>query len=161
VGLLSDQNFTITPDNGCRIVDVLVDGASVDSVEQYSFKQVGSDHSIEAVFSSPTTAPASTWYLAEGCTEGGMETWVLVQNPGTTDATVGLTLMTGAGEQKPDGLQGQVIPAETRRSFNLGEHVRDWNVSTMVTSTGGKVVCERAVYGNGRQWAHDSVGYAP
>ena len=27
------------------------------------------------------TAPASTWYLAEGSTGGGMETYVLVQNP--------------------------------------------------------------------------------
>ena len=26
------------------------------------------------------TSPASTWYLAEGCTAGGTETWVLIQN---------------------------------------------------------------------------------
>jgi hypothetical protein len=30
------------------------------------------------------TAPAPVWYLAEGSTEGGMETWVLVQNPNPT-----------------------------------------------------------------------------
>ena len=27
-------------------------------------------------------APATTWYLAEGSTGEGFETWVLVQNPG-------------------------------------------------------------------------------
>ncbi|MBN2027218.1 MAG: hypothetical protein JW854_10720, partial [Actinobacteria bacterium] len=27
--------------------------------------------------------PRNIWYLAEGATEGGFETWVLVQNPGT------------------------------------------------------------------------------
>ncbi len=32
--------------------------------------------------SAGVTAPAPDWYLAEGSTEGGMETWVLVQNPG-------------------------------------------------------------------------------
>jgi hypothetical protein len=39
--------------------------------------------------------------------------------------------------------------------------VVDWNVSTRVFSVGGGVVCERAMYGNGRTWAHDSIGYTP
>ncbi|MEW6554170.1 MAG: hypothetical protein AB1384_07795, partial [Actinomycetota bacterium] len=34
------------------------------------------------------TAPAASWYLAEGSTAGGMETYVLVQNPGDTEARV-------------------------------------------------------------------------
>ena len=103
------------------------------------------------------TAPpvVSTWYLAEGCTEGGMETWVLVQNPGTTAVTVDLTFMTSAGQQA--GPQGFPIAAGTRHSFNLGEYVTDWNVSTRVDAT-GQVICERAMYGNKRTWAHDSIG---
>ncbi|MBU4489203.1 MAG: hypothetical protein KKE79_01035, partial [Actinobacteria bacterium] len=39
------------------------------------------------------TEPNKTWYLAEGSTAGGFETWVLVQNPGTETATVDLTFM--------------------------------------------------------------------
>jgi len=27
------------------------------------------------------TSPAPVWYLAEGCTAGDFETWILVQNP--------------------------------------------------------------------------------
>ncbi len=107
------------------------------------------------------TAPAETWYLAEGSTAGGMETWVLVQNPGADAVTVSLTLMTDAGEQKPEGLQDQEISGNSRRSFPLHEYVTTFDVSTKVTSTGGDVICERAMYGPGRQWAHDSVGYAP
>ncbi|RJX19163.1 MAG: hypothetical protein C4575_09165, partial [Desulforudis sp.] len=38
----------------------------------------------------PSPAAATTWYLAEGCTEGGMDTWVLVQNPGSEAVTVDL-----------------------------------------------------------------------
>ncbi len=69
------------------------------------------------------TAPAETWYLAEGSTGEGFETWVLVQNPGTSDAvSVDLTLMTGSGSQAPAGLQDVIIQAGTRRSFNLGEY---------------------------------------
>ncbi|RJP31699.1 MAG: hypothetical protein C4536_07435, partial [Actinobacteria bacterium] len=33
----------------------------------------------------------TNWYLAEGCTQGGFETWVLVQNPGDTPAQATLT----------------------------------------------------------------------
>ena len=75
--------------------------------------------------------------------------------------SVDLTLMTSSGEQKPPALQGVTIPAYSRSSFKLNHYVADYNVSTRVTSSGGGVVCERAMYGNGRAWAHDSVGYAP
>ncbi len=105
-----------------------------------------------------TTTPAATWYLAEGATDGGMETYVLVQNPNASDVTVDLTFMTSSGSQS--GPHGVTIPANSRHSFNVGDSVVDYNVSTKVVSTGGSVVCERSMYGNGRTWAHDSVGVA-
>jgi hypothetical protein len=108
-----------------------------------------------------TTSPADTWYLAEGCTAGDFETWVLVQNPNEDQVSVDLTLMTSTGPQSPPGLQDFPIPANSRYSFNLGAYVVDYNVSTKVTSTGGNVICERAMYGNDRTWAHDSIGYSP
>ncbi len=103
-----------------------------------------------------TDTPATTWYLAEGSTGEGFETWVLVQNPGISPVTVDLTLMTGSGLQA--GPQGVSIPAHSRTSFKLNDYVIDYNVSTMVTSTGGGVVCERAMYGNDRIWGTDSIG---
>jgi hypothetical protein len=102
---------------------------------------------------------ANVWYLAEGCTEGGMETWVLVQNPNDDLVRVNLTFMTSRG--KVDGPQGFEIAGKSRHPFNLNELDKDWNVSTKVESRGGDVICERAMYGNGRAWAHDSVGYEP
>jgi hypothetical protein len=59
-----------------------------------------------------------------------METWVLVQNPGTAPVTVDLTFMTSAGPQ--DGPQDFTIPAGSRHSFNLGSYVTDWDVSCKV-----------------------------
>jgi len=102
----------------------------------------------------PTT---NTWYLAEGCTGAGFETWVLVQNPEATDVTVDLTFMTGSGPQ--NGPQDFRIAANSRHSFLLNDYVTDWDVSTKVTSEGGNVICERAMYGNARTWAHDSIGH--
>lgn len=45
-----DQTYTITPDDGYRISDVLVDGESVGAVESYTFDNVQKRHTIEAVF---------------------------------------------------------------------------------------------------------------
>ncbi len=71
------------------------------------------------------------------------------------------TLQTSTGEKKPHGLQGVTVPAGSRSTFKLNDYLADWNVSTLVQATGGEVICERAMYGNGWTWAHDSTGYAP
>ncbi|MBN2025836.1 MAG: IPT/TIG domain-containing protein, partial [Actinobacteria bacterium] len=103
------------------------------------------------------TAPDNAWHLVEGCTEGGMETWVLVQNPGDDEVQVQLTFRTGAGEtQGPE----VAVPARSRYTFNVGEFVQAYDVATLVTASGG-VVCERSMYGGGRTWAHNSIGFAP
>jgi hypothetical protein len=44
------MSFTISPDEGCEIADVLVDGVSVGAVALYEFKDVGSNHSIVVYF---------------------------------------------------------------------------------------------------------------
>ena len=105
-------------------------------------------------------ATSFTWYLAEGCTEGGMETYLLVQNPGEEEAVIDVVLQTGSGEVRPPGLQGQAVPPRSRRTFRLNDFISDWDVSAAVYSN-EPVVCERAMYGSGRAWAHCSVAYSP
>jgi uncharacterized repeat protein (TIGR02543 family) len=46
----SDQTFTITPNAGCQVSDVLVDGASVGAVDSYPFTNVTANHTISAAF---------------------------------------------------------------------------------------------------------------
>ena len=46
----SDKTFTITPDEGYRIADVLVDGRSIGVVSRYTFENVHSNHTIEVFF---------------------------------------------------------------------------------------------------------------
>ncbi len=50
----TSQAFTITPDAGHHIADVLVDGASVGAVGSFSFDNVASDHTINASFAIDT-----------------------------------------------------------------------------------------------------------
>jgi uncharacterized repeat protein (TIGR01451 family) len=106
-----------------------------------------------------TIAPMQQWYLAEGSTDGGMETWVLVENPNAADVTVTLTLDTGTGQVKPDALKDVVVPAKSRKSFRINDYVTTYDVSTRVEAN-GPVVCERAMYGPGRVWATASIGYS-
>jgi predicted ester cyclase len=46
----TDLTFTITPDYGFQVADVLVDGVSVGQTEVYTFVGIDSDHTIHAVF---------------------------------------------------------------------------------------------------------------
>ncbi len=48
------KRFTITPDKGYKIKDVLVDGKSVGGVSVYTFENIDSDHSIEVIFETQT-----------------------------------------------------------------------------------------------------------
>jgi len=101
------------------------------------------------------SAPATQWYLAEGCTGPGFESRIGVMNPGSTVAKVTLTYMTASG---PVAGPSETIPAMSRRSYNVGDKVKNtWEVSTKVTSD-KPVVAERAMFGNSGQWAHDSIG---
>lgn len=45
------QSFTMMPNEGCRIIKVLVDGIDVGPVESYTFTNVNRDHTIYAAFS--------------------------------------------------------------------------------------------------------------
>jgi subtilisin family serine protease len=103
------------------------------------------------------TAPADTWYLAEGSTQGGMDTFILVQNPGDQAAEVTLSFMTGEG---PKPGPTEVLPPHTRRTFKANDYALSHDVSTLVTSN-RPVVAERSMYGNNYTWAHGSIGYTP
>ncbi|MHB8896677.1 MAG: peptidoglycan DD-metalloendopeptidase family protein [Candidatus Geothermincolia bacterium] len=106
--------------------------------------------------SSGATSPSCTWFLAEGCTDGGLETWILVQNPQVEPVTVTLEFQTGTGYVEGPA---DIIPAKSRRTFDVSDYVVSYDVSTTVRASAG-VVCERSVYGAGRRWATTAGGTA-
>ncbi len=59
----SDKSFTITPDAGYSINDVLVDGSSVGAVSSYTFTNITEDHTISATLS---VAPGLVHNLSKG-----------------------------------------------------------------------------------------------
>lgn len=80
--------------------------------------------------SNAVKVPAQDWYLAEGATHSGFETYVLLLNPGTTNATANLEFLTAKGTVKRD----VPVPAGTRRTVKLNDIVPGLDVSTYVHS---------------------------
>ena len=97
---------------------------------------------------------AQTWYLAEGSTFGGFETWVLIQNSGTVPANVTLTYQADTGAVAGPTL---TVAPGTRQTVEVAQTVQTYEVSTLVTSD-EPVIAERAMYYNNRRCAHDSIG---
>lgn len=64
----ADQTFTITPDEGNKVRDVVVDGASVGALGSYSFEDVRGDHAISVTFTrgnapaDPDDTGVSGWF---------------------------------------------------------------------------------------------------
>jgi hypothetical protein len=50
----NSQGYTITPDTGYHVSDVIVDGKSMGAVSAYTFSNITSNHSISAVFEAET-----------------------------------------------------------------------------------------------------------
>jgi len=102
--------------------------------------------------------PGTTWYLPEGCTGGDFETWVLIQNPGESEAHVTLTYQGAEGSIPGPEL---TLPPGSRKTVNVADTCPGWwDVSTQITSD-QPVNCERSMYWGNRIGGHDSVGYAP
>jgi hypothetical protein len=108
----------------------------------------------EAHSSIGVTSPAQTWYLPEGSTNWGFETWLLIQNPNPSKAVCAVTYMIeGEGPQSFT----KEVPAHSRRSFNMADDIGSKDASIKVVSD-TPVIPERAMYRNDRSEGHDSIG---
>ena len=95
--------------------------------------------------STGAASPALTWYFAEGATIGGIQTFFLLQNPGTTAAhvTVHYWLSNGASETRV-----HVVPAESRLTVWANQEGAPLDAAEFATTIEADVpvVAERAVY---------------
>ncbi len=160
------QNYTIAPHQRASLdVGAYVTGFDVSTrvtsegggvvCERSTYGPKGDGEGTWATSSGGSRGPSTSWYLAEGATDEGRETWVLVENPYSEPVDVDVKFMTGQGV-----VQGPVetIPGKTRRSYNACDYVTAFDVATVISAGGGGVICERALYGNSRSWATTSNG---
>jgi LEA14-like dessication related protein len=107
-----------------------------------------------------TTTPATNYYLAEGTTAYGFTTYVLIQNPNSSPASVTLTYMTPSGA-KPQG--AITLPANSRKTIKVNDVAGMGNTDFSTKVTGSKpIIAERSMYwGAGTalgEACHDSIG---
>jgi len=102
------------------------------------------------------TSPSTTWYLPEGSSAWGFETWTLVENPNAADAEVTLTYMTEDAGAKAFH---KTMPAYSRATFDMAADVGKADASIEVESS-QPVVAERSMYRNNRREGSNSVGAA-
>jgi hypothetical protein len=92
------------------------------------------------------TAPAASWFFAEGATGTFFDLYVLIANPGDADATV------RADYARPDGrvvTRTYTVRAHSRYSVYVDSiaGLTDTSVATTLTSTNGvPIVAERSMY---------------
>ena len=104
------------------------------------------------------SAPHTTFYLPDGQTSDGRETYTLVSNPNDTDVTVDITYLT------PDGAGNvtftETVAANTRMTYSMADKGIGGRASIMVTSktAGKKIMVERAMYWNNRGAGTDTIG---
>jgi hypothetical protein len=103
-------------------------------------------------------APHKIFYLPDGNSTVGWETWALVQNPNDTAVEVRITYLTATG--KGNVVFTETIPAETRRTFNMGHKIMNQRAATMVEciTPGKNIMVERAMYWNNKGAGTDTIG---
>ncbi len=101
-------------------------------------------------------APARTWYLAEGVSRAGFDTWLLVQNPGSQPASASVTFLLDGGRSVKQPL---LIAPRSRASLYTNLVVPDATYGITLESD-QPVVAERAVYFDGGRAGFDSAAVA-
>jgi hypothetical protein len=104
------------------------------------------------------TAPATSWFLAEGATGSFFDTFVLVANPGDLDTTVTMTYLPASGIPI---VKTHPLAAHQRLTVNIADEdptLASAAVGTQISAT-QPVVVERSVYWPHGNWyeAHNTA----
>ena len=118
----ADQAFTITPDPGNTITDLVVDGASVTPSTSYTFTGVQGPHTIAATFGATTA-------VGDGVAEFALGT----VNPNPAHSTMQVTFgLAASGHARLTvlDLQGRESAVLADGTFGPGWHSARWNGMT-------------------------------
>ena len=109
-------------------------------------------------WSPPNPGGSKVWYMAEGYTGAGFETYILVQNPNKEGATLRGEYVNNYGSYKEEYYS---LAGYSRLTLNLNAIFPNSEVSSCISSTNEVgVVVERSMYfnSNGREDGHATQG---
>ncbi len=112
------------------------------------------EQNLETHSSVGVTAPNNIWYLPEGSSAWGFETWLTVQNPNVAATDIIITYMIeGFG---PFAVN-KTVPSNSRASYNMTNDIGSADASIQVLGN-QPIICERSMYRDSRRMGHESVG---
>jgi hypothetical protein len=169
-GQVPGPSFTMEPNSRhtIRVNDQLPSGTDVSThvhgtqpiiAERAMYWGAGSPLGEACHDSVGMASPHRTFYLPDGESSNGYETWTLVQNPNAGDVTVQVTYMTPSG--KGNVTKTETLKGNSRKTFNMAVHSGiNGRAAIMVTSKtkGKKIMVERAMYWNNRGAGTDTIG---
>lgn len=134
-----------------------VEGSTI-AVDRTMYWMGGPGSEVEQVMETHASVGAESagtdWYMAEGSSAWGFETWVLVQNPNPVQANCTLRYMI-EGFGPFDALK--TVPPNSRASFSMADDIGSADASVRVHAN-VQVIAERAMYRNHRRMGHESIG---
>ena len=137
-----DHSVTIATTNSVEFV-----------AERAIYKDYGTVDWAAGHCSIGSTNPSTTWYLPEGSTAGNFDEFILLQNPGSTAATVTLTYLS---ESTTAVTATTTVGATSRKTVDPSVTIPSGHFSTKIEST-EDIVAERAMYWSSKN-AHCSIG---
>ena len=105
-----------------------------------------------------TAGPHANYYMPDGETSNGRETWTLVENPNAQAVDVEVSYLTPSGAG--DVVFTDRVPAYSRKTYNMADRIAGGRAAVLVRSKtpGGKIVVERSMYWNSRGAGTDTIG---
>jgi len=169
----ANQTFTITPDAGYVVADVLVDSVSQGRMNSYTFTNVTVDHAISASFDGGWSAPTNSPYSS------GLPGGTSADNAFSSDDS--RTQFDNSGDQADYNNFGLSIPASasiegievalegnrdlaSTRNFNVSLSWNNGGGFTSTTSASGWTAADKTVVAGGsaslwgRTWASGEFG---
>jgi hypothetical protein len=103
-------------------------------------------------------APHTTFFLPDGETSNGRETWTLVQNPNNGPVDVEISYLTPSGSGNV--VFTDTVGANSRKTFNMADRGIKGRAAIIVSckTEGMKIMAERAMYWNSRGAGTDTIG---
>jgi hypothetical protein len=100
----------------------------------------------------------TSFYLPDGQTSEGRETWTLVQNPNATAVQVEVSYLTPTGAGNVTFIDN--VGANSRKTYNMVNSGINGRAAVMVRSLtpNNKIMVERAMYWNNRGAGTDTIG---
>ena len=154
-----NATINITPESDYEINSITDNGASKNIANPYVITNVIADHSVVVTFNQ-TPASTSKWYLAEGSTKWGFDTYISLLNP--NDMAVNATLHFFTSSSTPL-IKTVTLPGNSQTSVNARDYVGNVDFSTEVETDQNKpIAVDRTMMWTG-PWsaapeAHSSVG---